>query len=213
MIKFLDRETPEIEYLRSKDKRLAKVFEMVGPVSYQPPENRYEFIVSNIIGQMLSNKVAAVLSGRMRVLCNGNISPEVVAGIEHEALKDIGLSNAKVKYIKGFTGAVDSGALKLEALDDLEDDMVIKQLTQIHGIGQWTAKMFLIFALERPDVLPFEDGAFLQSYAWLYRTKKLTKADIEKRCKRWKPYSSYAARYLYRVLDMGFTKEKFTMEK
>lgn len=84
----------------------------------------------------------------------------------------------------------------------------MKELTRLRGIGTWSAKMYLIFTLDRKDVLPYEDVAFLQTYAWLYKTDDLRPAAIIKRCKKWKPYSSIAARYFYYALDMGLTKFK-----
>lgn len=81
----------------------------------------------------------------------------------------------------------------------------------LHGIGKWTAKMYLIFVLDRQEILPYEDIAFLQSYEWLYKTKDRSKKSIEKKCKKWKPYSSIASRYLYKALDTGLTKESFKL--
>lgn len=95
----------------------------------------------------------------------------------------------------------------------MSDEQIIKRLTSIHGIGNWTAKMYLIFVLNRPDILPFEDGAVLQVYGWMYKTDNCTKTSITKRCKKWKPYSSLASRYLYRALDYGFTKKEFHLFK
>ena len=89
----------------------------------------------------------------------------------------------------------------------MTDEAALKELVSLHGIGIWTAKMYLIFVLDRQDILPFEDVAFLQSYKWLYKAEDVSKASIEKKCKKWKPYSSIAARFLYRALDMGFTKK------
>ncbi|MCC8014242.1 MAG: hypothetical protein LIO87_03520 [Eubacterium sp.] len=84
---------------------------------------------------------------------------------------------------------------------------------KILGIGKWTAKMYLIFVLDCPDVLPVEDAAFLQAYKWLYKTEDCSEKSVYKKCKKWKPYSSIAARYLYRALDMGYTKKEFHLFK
>lgn len=92
---------------------------------------------------------------------------------------------------------------KLVHLPDVE---VIKKLTALRGLGPWSAKMYLIFVLNRLDVLPYEDGAFLQAYKWLYATEDVKPPSIIKRCETWKPYSSLAARYLYRALDSGLTR-------
>lgn len=90
---------------------------------------------------------------------------------------------------------------------------VIKKLTSVRGIGNWTAKMYLLFVLGRQDILPYEDGAFLQSYRWMYRTDECATQAVLKRCKKWKPYSSIASQYLYRALDMGLTKTEFHLNK
>ena len=106
-----------------------------------------------------------------------------------------------------------AGDLVLEDLPDMSDTEVYKKLTKIRGIGSWTAKMYLLFVLDRQDILPIEDVAFLQSYRWMYKTDDVSKESVLKKCRKWKPYSSIAARYLYRALDMGLTKEPFHLFK
>lgn len=201
----LNQDSKSILYLTKKDKNLKLAFDLIGPVSYQLYSDPYAFLVETIIGQMLSNKVADVLCGRLKNRCSGSITPAAIQELSPEALRSLGVSNAKAKYIQNLTEAVCNGSLDLTKLNAMSDDEVLKALTAIHGIGNWSAKMFLIFVLGREDVLPYEDGAFLQAYSWLYKTDQLKKADIEKKCKKWKPYSSIAARYLYRLLDGGYT--------
>ena len=103
--------------------------------------------------------------------------------------------------------------LILSELQNLSNDEVIKKLTSLRGIGLWTAKMYLIFVLNRQNVLPVEDVAFLQSYKWMYKTDDISKNSVIKNCKKWSPYSSIAARYLYRALDTGLTKNEFYLYK
>ena len=154
----LNEASPEIQYLCNKDKRLAKVISMVEPISYEThSEYPYPFLVHEIIEQMLSIKAGAKIYGRLEELCEGNITPENVIVLSDEKLKSIGTSDAKVSYIKGLTAAILSGKINLEKLEHLDDNAVTKELTQLKGIGNWTAKMFLIFVLNRQDVLPFED--------------------------------------------------------
>lgn len=123
------------------------------------------------------------------------------------------MSNAKVEYIRILTDAVKTGALVFSRLEHETDTNVVKKLTSLRGIGNWTAKMYLIFVLNRLNVLPYEDGAFLQAYRWLYKTDDVSPASIKKKCKKWSPYASVAARFMYRALDMGLTKQEFHLFK
>ncbi len=209
----LNQESTAIQYLCKKDKRLAKVISLVGDITYEPHENAYAFLIHEIIEQMLSIKAGKKIFDRLDTLCNGDISPSVVAKLSEAEIRSTGTSTAKTQYIKNVTAAVNSGELNFEELSQMTDEEVRKKMTSIRGIGNWTAKMYLIFVLNRQDILPFEDGAFLQSYRWLYNTDDCSPESIKKRCAKWKPYSSIAARYLYRVLDLGMTKDKFHLFK
>ncbi len=202
----LSDDSYEVSYLKQKDKRLAKAIELVGTITYSPYEDAYVFLVHEIIEQMLSVKAGNSIFNRLVVACNGIISPNSIMKLDDEQLRNTGMSGNKVTYIRSLTDAVVNGNLDLESLSNLDDAQVIKQLSSIKGIGSWTSKMYLIFVLNRLDVLPFEDGAFMQSFQWLYGTRD--KERIRKVSKAWTPYSSIAARYLYRALDLGYTKEK-----
>lgn len=210
----LNKDTPSIQYLCKKDKRIAKVINMVGDISYEPHlDNPFPFLIHEIIEQMLSVKAGAKIYGRLETLCKNNICPSAIKKLSIDEIRSIGTSAAKAKYIKSAADSVLTGSLDFAHFSELTDDAILKELVNLPGIGMWTAKMYLIFVLDRQDILPFEDVAFLQSYKWLYKTTDISRASIEKRCKKWKPYSSIAARYLYRALDMGFTKEEFHLYK
>lgn len=210
----LDMDHPAIQYLCKKDKRLAKVISMVGPISYIPhDENTYAFLIHEIIEQMLSVKAGQKIYGRLEDLCDGEITPERINKLSDDDIRGIGTSSSKVKCIRGVTDAVLCGDLDFEKMHDLPDDEVMRHLTKIHGIGKWTAKMFLMFILDRPDILPVEDGAFLQTYRWVYKTDDCSEKSVYKKCEKWKPYSTIASRYFYRALDAGMTKEEFHLFK
>lgn len=162
---------------------------------------------------MLSVKAGAKIYERLETLCAGNITPGAINGLFDEEIRSTGTSSAKVSYIRSLTAAVISGALDFRSLVSMTDSEIVKTLTTIKGIGNWTAKMYLIFVLDRPDILPTEDVAFLQAYQWLYKTDDRTPESVRRKCKKWKPYSSIAARYLYRALDGGYTKEEFHLFK
>lgn len=109
--------------------------------------------------------------------------------------------------IKALTDSVLVGNINFSEFSTMSDSEVKDKLTSIKGIGKWTAKMYLIFVLDRQNILPTEDAAFLQRYCWLYKVENPTKKDIIRKCAKWSPYSSIAARYLYRALDLGLIKQ------
>ncbi len=187
---------------------------MVGPIKYTAHiDDPYAFLVHEIIEQMLSIKAGAIIYGRLSELCDNSVTPESINALSIEQMRSTGTSSTKASYIKDMTSKIISGELILSDLSNLSDDDVMKKLLSLRGIGQWTAKMYLIFVLDRSDILPYEDVAFLQAYEWMYKTSDRTKESIIKKCKKWKPYSSIAARYLYRALDMGLTKNEFHLYK
>ena len=209
----LNKDNPSVKFLCNKDRRLARVISMIGEITYVPHKDGYAFLIREIIEQMLSIKASEKIYGRLVDLCDGEITPERISKLSDVQIKSIGTSASKVSFIRSITDEVISGRLILAELNALSDEDVYKGLFSLHGIGKWTAKMYLIFVLDRQDILPYEDVAFLQSYEWMYKTKDKSKASIEKKCKKWKPYSSIAARYLYKALDTGLTKEEFHLHK
>lgn len=210
----LDMDTPAVLYLCDKDKRLAKVVKMVGSIQYTPhDEDAYPFLIHEIIEQMLSVKAGQKIYGRLEKLCKGEISPARISKLSDEEIRGTGTSNAKVEYIRNITNAVTDGILDFEKMQSLPDGEIIKVLTKIRGIGNWTAKMYLMFVLDRPDILPVEDGAFLQVYRWMYKTQDCSEKAVTAKCKKWKPYSSIASRFCYKALDAGMTKEEFHLFK
>ena len=174
----LNQDSPSVQYLCKKDKRLAKVISMVGPITYEPhTDNPFPFLIHEIIEQMLSIKAGAKIYGRFEELCAGQITPESISKLSVEEIKAIGTSTAKANYIKSAASAVLTGELDFTKFPDMTDEAALKELVSLRGIGTWTAKMYLIFVLDRQDILPFEDVAFLQSY-------KLSRKSIEKKCKK-----------------------------
>ncbi len=209
----LDENTPSIKYLCKKDKRFQKVFAIIGSISYELHEDGYSFLIHEIIEQMLSIKAANAIYGRLEALCGGLICPDMINSLSDEQILSIGTSRGKVKAIRSLTQEIENGNIVFSELENMPDADVLKILTSVHGIGMWTAKMYLLFVLNRQDILPFEDVAFLQGYGWVYKTDDYSPAAVRKKCGKWKPYSSIAARYMYQILDRGLTKEEFHLFK
>lgn len=196
----------EIQALCKADARLALVIKHYGDLSYTPHPDPFAHTVENIIGQMLSNKAADAIATRLYKLCGGELTLASILRLDIPSLRSIGISGQKAEYIMLMAELLHDKPDFFDTLVHLPDIEVIKKLTALRGIGPWSAKMYLIFVLNRLDVLPYEDGAFLQSYKWLYETDNVKSPSIIERCEMWKPYSSLAARYLYRALDSGMTR-------
>ena len=209
----ITKDSPEIQWLCKRDKRLAKVIYIIGDIEYSLYEDGFSFLIHEIIEQMLSKTAGAKIYSRLESLCDGNITPHIISELSEEAIRSTGTSSAKTAYMKNVSAAVLSGSLNLDQLQYATDEEVRKALTVLRGIGNWTAKMYLIFVLGRANILPYEDGAFLQSYRWLYKTDDCSPSSIQKKCSKWSPYSSVASRYLYRALDTGLTKKEFHLYK
>ena len=196
----------EISYLKAKDPRLFKVIDKVGDIVIQEYKDSFVFLVDEIVGQMLSASVRNVLLSRLEALCKGNVSPNTVSALSIEKLRSIGLFNSKSFFILNLAQLVLEKKLDFSLLQQMSDEEVINYLMSIKGVGIWTSRMYLLFYLKRDDVLPVEDVAFLQAFKWLYGFKNPSRATNERCCKKWKPYSSLASRYMYRALDTGLTK-------
>lgn len=158
---------------------------MVDPIRYEThDENPYEFLVHEIIEQMLSIKAGNKIYSRLVDLCDEKITPSMVNELTDEQIKSIGTSNSKVAYIRSITDAVLNGELDFDSLKRISDTDVFNSLTSFNGVGKWTANMYLIFVLNRMDILPTNDAAFLQSYGWLYKTTDCSETTIQNRCKK-----------------------------
>ena len=206
MIYTLNKRTKSVKFIYSKCKRMARVIDLVGTITYEPYSDPYSFLVTTIIGQMLSNKVADILCERLKSLCNGHITPNRINKLTDSQIKSIGTSNSKVKFMRELTNSINKKTINFNNINKMTDEEAIKTLTSIHGIGTWSAKMYLIFVLNRQDVLPYEDVAFLQGYSWCFKTKQLDKESVTKKMKKFIPYQSIVARYLYKALDWGYVK-------
>lgn len=210
----LSSDMPEIQYLCKKDKRLAKLISVIGPITYTPyDKDPYSFMVHEIIEQMLSVKAGQRIYLRLKEICGGCVCPLRISNLTDDEIKSTGTSNAKVSYIRNITDYAERGLLDIERMQQLSDKDIIRELTDIRGIGTWTAKMYLMFVLNRPNILPYEDGAFLQVYRWLYKTDICDRDSVIHRCKKWRPYASIASRFFYRALDCGLTKDEFHLFK
>jgi DNA-3-methyladenine glycosylase II len=191
-----------IEHLRQNDPILSEIIRRVGDYGIQFREPGFETLVRSIVYQQLSGRVASVIFGRLAKAAGGRLTPENILQLRPARMRSLGLSKQKTLYIRDLARHTRDGKLVFEELTALDDSLVIERLTQVKGIGVWTAHMFLIFALRRTDVLPTGDlgirNAMKKAYAM---AEPPTPAEMETLAQRWRPYCSVASWYLWRSLE------------
>ena len=191
--------------LRRRDPILADLIRKHGRCGLAAAQRTDHFsaLVRAIVGQQLSTKAAATIYRRfVELLPEQQVSAASIACATDDDLRAVGLSRQKSAYLRDLCARVADGRLQLDALDRMTDEEVITALSQVKGIGRWTAEMFLIFRLHRPDVLPVGDLGIVNAVKKVYRLrKKPTPERIVKIGEAWRPYRSVASWYLWRSLD------------
>lgn len=202
------RLTPEVlqagtAHLHRTDPRLGAVIDRVGTCTLRPRRQIYRSLFRAVLYQQLAGNAAAAILRRVCEPFGGTIPPPADFLRTGEArLRAAGLSRQKRTYLRALATAFASGALRAHQLARLPDDEVIAAVTTVHGIGEWTAHMLLIFSLGRPDVLPVGDYGVRQGMQRLYRLRELPKPHtMERVATPWRPYRSIASWYLWRSID------------
>jgi DNA-3-methyladenine glycosylase II len=186
-----------------RDPILAAVIRRVGPCSMEHRGDPYRMLLRSVIYQQLAGAAARTIDGRLRAAWRGRYPrPELLLAARDAQLRAAGLSRQKIKAVRSVAEAFAAGDVTNRALRRMDDDAVIASVTQIHGIGQWTAHMMLMFSLGRPDVLPVGDYGVRKGAMQLYRLRELPKPrELEALAEPWRPYRSIASWYLWRVAD------------
>ena len=189
-----------------RDPVLAAIIRQHGACGLGAVRDRFDhfsMLVRAIVFQQLSTKAATTIFNRLLELMPGGApTPQALASLSDEQLRAVGVSRQKARYLRDLCEKVNAGTVPLTAVDGLSDEEVIVALTQITGIGRWTAEMFLIFRLQRLDVLPVDDLGIVNAIQRAYRLRKKPTADrLRKLGEAWRPYRSVACWYLWRSLD------------
>ena len=190
--------------LARRDPILRDLMRRHGPCGLAESQHTDPFValVHAIISQQLSTKAAATIAGRVEALLGGALTPARVARVTDAELRQAGLSGQKVSYLRDLCARISSESLPLDALDRMTDDQVIEALTEVRGIGRWTAEMFLMFRLHRPDVLPIGDLGIVKAVQRAYRLRTLpSPARLQRLGETWRPYRSVACWYLWASLE------------
>jgi DNA-3-methyladenine glycosylase II len=192
--------------LMRRDPVLAAAIRQIGPcgMADRQRKDHLSALVGAIVSQQLSTRAAATIFGRLVALFpDGLIDAAAIASIDDQRLRGVGLSAQKVSYLRDLCARIADGHLRLDELDALPDEEVIARLTAVRGFGRWTAEMFLMFRLHRPDVLPVGDLGIVKAVQQLYRLRNRPDAKrLMKIGESWRPYRSVACWYLWQSLRM-----------
>ncbi len=186
-----------------KDPVLSVIIRRHGKFAMDYKEPVFETLVRSIVYQQLSGRVASVIFGRLKAaLGDGPITPEGILKLRTDRMRRLGLSGQKTLYIRELAKHTKKGSVVFERLSEMDDAAVVEHLTQVKGIGVWTAHMFLMFALRRPDVLPTGDLGIRMAMQKAWNLDHLpTPQEMEELAAKWRPWASVASWYLWRSLD------------
>ena len=194
-----------VRYLKRADPRLRAVIERVGPCRFAPRAegSHFDALLRAILFQQLSGKAAATIHGRVRDQFGGRDPlPAELLDTPDELLRACGVSRQKLGYLRSLAGHVTDGELPLDTIETLDDDAAIDALVRVKGIGRWTAQIFLMFRLGRPDVLPELDLGIQKGIQLAYGLRALpTPKRVQTIGAAWAPHRTVAAWYLWRLLD------------
>lgn len=197
-----------VAHLRAADPVLARLVAAVGPPAVRHEPDSFVALVGAIVGQQLSVRAASAIRARLAaaLAAGGALTPAALLAAGMETLRRLGLSRAKALYVTDLAGRVATGALDLATIDRLPDEAVIARLTQVKGVGRWTAEMFLIFSLGRPDVLPVDDLGLRAAVRRQYDLPALPPAAaLRALAESWRPYRTFGTWYLWRSLSLDPT--------
>jgi DNA-3-methyladenine glycosylase II len=196
-----------INHLSKNDKVISTIIKNIGIINLNPSSKYFNALLRSIIGQQLSVHAADTICGRFMNYFNNKPEPELIIQSDHDVLRGLGLSNAKVRYVKDLSEKILSKEISLKSLYRKTDEEILEELTKVKGIGVWTVHMFLIFSMNRPNVLPHSDLGIRKSLMVNYGLRKLPdekKINLMAKKNGWHPYCSIVSMYLWRSLDNNF---------
>lgn len=188
----------ETDYLKAKDSRLAAVIDRLGHINRTVDTNLFSSVVHHIIGQQISTKAQATIWQRMQDAL-GTVTVDSIAAAGVPLLQSLGMTFRKAEYITDFAEKVHTGAFDLDAVAHMRDADAIRALSSLKGIGVWTAEMILLFCLQRPDILSYDDLAIQRGLRMVYHHRAIDRRLFEKYRRRYSPYGSVASLYLWAV--------------
>jgi 3-methyladenine DNA glycosylase/8-oxoguanine DNA glycosylase len=195
-----------LKHLKKVDEKMGRLIAEFEKPEFKKDSNYFEALVRAIVYQQLSGKAAATIYKRFKDLFpeNKHPSPNIVMERSHEELRSTGLSNQKATYIHNIAKAFNTGAVPKD-IDTIGDNEVIECLTTIKGVGPWTAEMFLMFTLNRPDIFPLTDLGIQKGFQLFFQLDEVPKPDLMiEKAEHWRPYRTLASWYLWRLVEGPF---------
>lgn len=194
-----------VQFICNQDSTMKKLITVIGDIEVDLRSDYFASLVRSITGQQISVSAASAIYGRLVQLLNGKITAEEIMAKSEKDLRETGLTKRKVEYVKDLSEKVLKGNLDLEHIEKYDDETLMKQLTQVKGIGKWTAEMFLIFTLGRKDILAIDDVGIQRAAMWLYGVEKSERRNILiEKSPLWKPHRSVVSFYLWEAGQRGF---------
>lgn len=187
------------DYLKAKDKRLAEAIDRIGMIRRAVIPDLFSALVHSIIGQQISTKAHETLWARFIDRMGYPLIPSQIDAMSEAEIQQFGTTFRKAGYIKNMAHKVVTKELDIEALNDMDDEQVCEKLSELDGIGRWTAEMIMIFSMQRPDVVSYGDLAIRRGMCMLYHHRKLDTAKFLRYRRRYSPYGSVASLYLWAI--------------
>lgn len=205
-----DLDNEKVKYLISTDEKLGKLIRYINKTELILEEDGFKCIVKYIIGQQISDKARETIWQRVCSALKNEVTPEKIIEINDNELRKVGLSERKVNYIKILASAVISEDINFYYFKKLTNEEIIKKLTALKGIGQWTAEMYLIFSLGRENVFSKGDGTIRRTIQWMYDLEKLPSPEILiKYFSSWTQYATIVSSYLWKSIELGLVQKPF----
>lgn len=205
-----DIDNEKVKYLISTDEKLGKLIRYINKTELILEEDGFKCIVKYIIGQQISDKARETIWQRVCSAFKNEVTPEKIIEINDNELRKVGLSERKINYIKILASAVISEDINFYDFKKLTNEQIIKKLTALKGIGQWTAEMYLIFSLGRENVFSKGDGTVRRTIQWMYDLEKLPSPEILiKYFSSWTQYATIVSSYLWKSIELGLLQKPF----
>jgi DNA-3-methyladenine glycosylase II len=197
-------EKEAVLHISKVDPIMGEIIKKAGPLSWVQDESYFFSLTSSIVGQQLSVKAARTIWQRFEALLEGGkVTPDNILALSDQSIRDVGVSWQKISYIKDLAQKTLESGILFEQFDIMTDEEIITELVKVKGIGRWTAEMFLMFRMQRPDVFSYSDLGLRRGLQKVYQLKvEPTEKQAESIVKKWSPYKTIGSQYLWKSLEL-----------